>query len=128
MNYNAMNKKEQDCMAKQQTDEPVTLEEQIATLREKIKQKKKYLEDEPRTIQMSHIGWFKLRRVAKKRRIPISALLEMISDEQGKVYLDADDLQSVETEAQEILERRKVPLQDLEEQLAALEQQLAQAE
>ncbi|MBA2397006.1 MAG: hypothetical protein H0V70_30155 [Ktedonobacteraceae bacterium] len=115
-------------MAKQQTDEPVTLEEQIATLREKIKQKKKYLEDEPRTIQMSHIGWFKLRRVAKKRRIPISALLEMISDEQGKVYLDADDLQSVETEAQEILERRKVPLQDLEEQLAALEQQLAQAE
>lgn len=118
-------------MPKQQTSpasQPVTPEQQIATLRDKIKQKKKYLEDEPRTIQMSHIGWFKLRRVAKKRRIPISALLEMIADDQGKEYLDAEDLQGVETEAQEILERRKVPLQELEEELAALEQQIAEAE
>jgi|GEM_PF-2687041 len=113
-------------MAKQQasTSQPLTREEQITTLRDKIKQKRKYLEDEPRTIQMSHIGWFKLRKVAKKRRIPISALLEMISDDQGNTYLDEDELREVEAEAQEILERRKTPLKELEQQLAALEQQV----
>jgi hypothetical protein len=117
-------------MAKQQTppSQPPTIEEQMAALREKIKQKRKYLEDEPRTIQMSHIGWFKLRKVAKKRRIPISALLEMVADAEAKQYLDEEDVGAAEAEARDLLERRKAPLKELEQQLAALEQQMAQAD
>jgi hypothetical protein len=100
------------------------LEAQAAALREKAKQKRKYLEAEPRSVQMTNQGWSNWRRVAKKRRIPVSAILELEGERLAQKELNEAERKEAAEWADELRERRQSELDQIESQLAELEKQL----
>ncbi len=87
-------------------------------IREQIADKSTCIHKEPRRLLMSHSTYLLLEAMADKMNIPISAFLELLVQEAAAKHLTEEERAEVERKAQEIIEKRKREIEELEAELA----------
>ena len=85
----------------------------------KLAQQRKYVNKEPKSINMSHEAYLLFRRIAQERHLGVGDLFEVLMQEEAQRQLTQPERLRIRQEADRIRQKRQATVDELERTLPA---------